>query len=320
MKKLFCLLLIAVFFTTVVTQVKAGPVIKVLGLNPVTILMGSVYTEPDKPVTAWNIFSGENITGKIVRTGLPLNTAVPGKYKVTYSVSGEGGNFAHKERVIIVVTPVIGKNPAKDSAPPVNSTLISKLSPESLGTVPLRKQIQVGFGFGLDFTGTSGLFDGSEIDPSNPYGFELSLQANIDNNWALEIIQSLYAMNDEFKFKGSSFGTETINSLTTVDAKWSPFVFQNWSPYVKTGLRFIGVENPYKIGGRIFPQTGTDAASFVIGMGVESRLEDDFSIDMDVQANFIDIATEVSPSKTIHETIDGRLSVRLIYGLPFQIF
>ena len=88
-----------------------------------TALVGSVYTDEYSggPVTAWNSFSGENITKKIAPVNLSGITKTPGRHVITYWVTGENGNSAHAERVVIVVTPTASKEVVKVSTPVATS-------------------------------------------------------------------------------------------------------------------------------------------------------------------------------------------------------
>jgi hypothetical protein len=92
------------------------PVITILGLNPVTVLQSTVYT--DAGATANDNVNG-NVTGSIVTTN-SVNTAVVGAYTVTYVVSDAQLNTSTSTRVVNVVavpdvTPpvitILGSNP-----------------------------------------------------------------------------------------------------------------------------------------------------------------------------------------------------------------
>ena len=94
-----------------------APVITVVGDNPVSIDEGDVYT--DAGATAEDSEDG-TLTASI-ETSNPVNTATPGEYTVTYSVTDSGGKTATVTRVVNVaattatnVAPVItlaGANP-----------------------------------------------------------------------------------------------------------------------------------------------------------------------------------------------------------------
>lgn len=66
------------------------PVIVLKGLNPMTIYVGQVYTEPG--ATATDNYDGD-ISSKVVITGT-VNTATPGANTLTYNVSDISGNAA----------------------------------------------------------------------------------------------------------------------------------------------------------------------------------------------------------------------------------
>jgi len=76
------------------------PVITLLGVTPVTIAQGSVYT--DAGATALDNVDG-NITANIVTVN-NVNTAVPGTYTVTYNVSDAAGNPATQVTRTVNVT------------------------------------------------------------------------------------------------------------------------------------------------------------------------------------------------------------------------
>ncbi len=86
------------------------PVISLLGSTPLTIEVGSTYT--DAGATADDNIDG-NITANIVTTST-VNAAVIGDYNVTYTVSDATGNAA---------TPVVRIVHVVDSTPPVISLL-----------------------------------------------------------------------------------------------------------------------------------------------------------------------------------------------------
>ena len=78
------------------------PVITLLGSNPVTVQVGSTYT--DAGATATDNIDG-NLTGKIVTVN-PVNTSVVGTYTITYDVKDTAGNAATQViRTVNVVNP-----------------------------------------------------------------------------------------------------------------------------------------------------------------------------------------------------------------------
>lgn len=74
------------------------PVITILGTNPITITLGSVYT--DAGATALDNLDGV-ITANIIVVN-NVNTAIAGTYSVVYSVSDLAGNSASATRSVIV--------------------------------------------------------------------------------------------------------------------------------------------------------------------------------------------------------------------------
>src|SRR3989338_7792255 len=75
-----------------------SPVITILGTNPLTVALGSVYT--DAGATALDNLDGD-ITSKIVVVN-NVNTAVAGTYSVVFSVSDLAGNSASATRSVTV--------------------------------------------------------------------------------------------------------------------------------------------------------------------------------------------------------------------------
>ena len=78
------------------------PVITILGNNPETVLLNSIYT--DAGATAWDNVDG-NLTSQIIVVN-GVNTAIAGTYTVNYSVSDSAGNSATATRnVNVTVSP-----------------------------------------------------------------------------------------------------------------------------------------------------------------------------------------------------------------------
>ncbi|MEK9165469.1 MAG: immunoglobulin-like domain-containing protein, partial [Patescibacteria group bacterium] len=84
------------------------PVITLLGDNPINLYIGDTYT--DAGATASDNYDGD-ITASIVTVGLPINTAFPGVYDITYNVSDAAGNAATEVirtvNVVDITTPII---------------------------------------------------------------------------------------------------------------------------------------------------------------------------------------------------------------------
>jgi len=95
--------------STVTITDQAVPVITLLGTTPLTVALGSVYT--DAGATALDNVDGV-ITANIVTVN-PVNTAVVGTYTVTYDVSDAAGNAAAQ------VTRTVNVAPAAELVPPV---------------------------------------------------------------------------------------------------------------------------------------------------------------------------------------------------------
>jgi hypothetical protein len=91
--------------TRTVNVLEAGvdttpPVITLLGTTPVTVTLGSIYT--DAGATAWDNIDG-NITANIVVVN-PVDTSTAGTYTVTYNVSDAAGNAATEVTRTVTVT------------------------------------------------------------------------------------------------------------------------------------------------------------------------------------------------------------------------
>lgn len=95
---------LTVHFSDVCGADTESPVITVLGDNPVSIEVDSIYE--DAGATAFDNCQGE-ISGDIM-TENPVNTSIPGLYTVTYTVSDSAGNAAEATRIVIVTVSADG--------------------------------------------------------------------------------------------------------------------------------------------------------------------------------------------------------------------
>ena len=84
-----------------------APVITILGNNPETVLLNSIYT--DAGATAWDNVDG-NLTSQIITVN-GVDTTIAGAYTVNYSVSDSAGNSATATRNVTVL-------PTSDINPP----------------------------------------------------------------------------------------------------------------------------------------------------------------------------------------------------------
>ena len=89
----------------------SAPTITLFGSNPVTVLQNATYT--DAGATAIDTLGG-NLTGSIITTGLPVDTATLGAKTVTYTVTDNLGNSASLTRTVNVV-----ETPVTDTTNPV---------------------------------------------------------------------------------------------------------------------------------------------------------------------------------------------------------
>jgi N-acetylneuraminic acid mutarotase len=86
---------------TVIVQDTTPPVITLLGANPLTNYVNTVFVDPG--ATATDIVSG-NLTSSILVTGAVI-TNVIGSYTLTYTVSDSSGNIATTNRTVVIETP-----------------------------------------------------------------------------------------------------------------------------------------------------------------------------------------------------------------------
>ena len=88
-----------------------GPEITVLGANPATVEVGSVYA--DGGAAAYDAGDGQN---KEVTSVIAVDTGVAGVYSVTYTATDNSGNVGTATRTVNVVAPA-NKPPTVTSAP-----------------------------------------------------------------------------------------------------------------------------------------------------------------------------------------------------------
>ncbi len=77
-----------------------APVITIVGENPATVIVGSVYEDAGATAT-------DNITPNltVLSSGLPIDTTTPATYMVQYSVNDQAGNQGTAARTVNVVAP-----------------------------------------------------------------------------------------------------------------------------------------------------------------------------------------------------------------------
>ncbi len=86
------------------------PVITLLSENPMELLLGSAYNEPD--ATAMDDVDGD-ISDQILIDASAVDTTVEGSYGVTYTVEDSDGNSATATRIVNVITNVNGNQPPR---------------------------------------------------------------------------------------------------------------------------------------------------------------------------------------------------------------
>jgi hypothetical protein len=87
------------------------PVIALKGANPLSLREGTPYVEPGYTVTDNR---DTDLQNKVEVTGGPVNTTVPGRDTLTYTVTDKAGNSASVKRIIVITT----SGPIEDKTPP----------------------------------------------------------------------------------------------------------------------------------------------------------------------------------------------------------
>ena len=111
---------------TVIVGDTTAPALSLLGANPLQWIAGTPFVDPG--ATASNSCAGD-LTGSIQVTGT-VNTAVPGSYTLTYSVTDPTGNSTTSKRTVLVVSaPSLGGFAESIvSNNPVTATVTAQLS------------------------------------------------------------------------------------------------------------------------------------------------------------------------------------------------
>ncbi|MCX6731473.1 MAG: DUF5011 domain-containing protein, partial [Candidatus Parcubacteria bacterium] len=101
-----------------------APVITLLGITPMTIEGGSIYT--DAGATALDNVDG-NVTLLIAVVGLPVNTSILGSHTITYDVSDSVGNPATQVTRTVNVVDIAAEAAAETAVVAYESAPISTL-------------------------------------------------------------------------------------------------------------------------------------------------------------------------------------------------
>ncbi len=227
-----------------------APLITLLGTDPVTIEVGSTYT--DAGATASDTGDG-NLTGSIVTLN-PVNSAVVGSYvhdgsdttrdSLTYRVSDLSGALSNAATVTVVINPpdpriviTAGQNfNISESAAP--GTLAGRV--QTTGDIPTGFAIvggNIGAVFRIDSQGRITVGNGSSLDYESLSGYTLTIEATAaqsshtarvairvsDANDTAPVIQS----NQVFTFNqrpqsGDAMGTVVASDADTVGG------LENW--------------------------------------------------------------------------------------------
>jgi Domain of unknown function (DUF5011)/Bacterial Ig-like domain (group 2) len=110
------------------------PVITVLGTNPLSLTLGTAYTEAGATCV-----DNKDPTCTVVTTGT-VNTAAAGSYTITYTATDAAGNESSKTRVVSVLAAPVLINPTLSFSMPTavnsyQSTYYQALTTNSTGSV-----------------------------------------------------------------------------------------------------------------------------------------------------------------------------------------
>jgi hypothetical protein len=147
---------------TVVPTDTVPPTITLIGSSTISILQGGVYV--DQGATAQDNIDG-NITAQI-RSVSTVNTAQPGNYFVSYSVSDSAGNSAFVSRLVVVITPALG-----DTVPPILN-IIGSSTVSLLVNTPYADAGAFAFD-AVDGNITSRIVSSSTVDVSTPGAYSV---------------------------------------------------------------------------------------------------------------------------------------------------
>ena len=104
-----------------IIQVKSAPVITLNGTDPLSILIGSTFTDPG--ATAIDAY-GVDITSDIVIAGDTVDTNTAGTYIITYNVSDDTGKAASEvTRTVIVAADIVAPVITLTGSDTINVTL-----------------------------------------------------------------------------------------------------------------------------------------------------------------------------------------------------
>ncbi len=120
--------------TVIVIPANQRPVITLIGLNPISVTIGSAYTDPG--ATAQDFEDGD-ITAHIVATST-VNTAVLGAYTVTYNVSDSDGLAAipvTRTVNVVPLAPTVTLNANPINVPYGQSTTLTWVSTDATSCI-----------------------------------------------------------------------------------------------------------------------------------------------------------------------------------------
>ena len=196
-----------------------APVITLLGTNPVTVQVGSTYT--DAGATATDNYSG-NLTSAIVTVN-PVNTAALGTYTVTYNVSDSSGNHAVQVtrtiKVVDTTVPVItllGTNPViiekggsyTDAGATATDNYDGNLTSAIVTVNPVNTAVVGAYTVTYNVTDSSGnhavqVTRTVHVEEADPRG-------TIDRVWTLFDATTL---EDKYKYSDYAYDTSNVNEI-----------------------------------------------------------------------------------------------------------
>ncbi|MCX6703224.1 MAG: DUF5011 domain-containing protein [Candidatus Zambryskibacteria bacterium] len=163
----------------VVTPANTAPKITLVGANPLSLVTGTLFTDPG--ATATDLEDG-NITNKIVVTGT-VATTTPGTYTLTYTVTDLGGLTASTTRQVVVTQAFI---------PPSSMCVL----PDTLGDTTIET---TGASFGSE-TGLLAVLAQSGISVASSTQYQTWHTNKASTTITLELVNGITGAGDVFGY------------------------------------------------------------------------------------------------------------------------
>ncbi len=227
------------------------PVITILGNNPATTTVGSVYT--DAGATATDNIDG-NITSNIISSST-VNTSATGTYSVFYTVTDGAGNIASSTRTVIVVATSTNSGGNNNNSGPVStggtvytgsgstgstggsfggtSTTSTSTSSSLIPTITLNGQSEVAVGLGANYidpgvTATDAV-DGNITSRVTTTGFVntniigtyfINYSVQNSRGYSITVTRTVYVVDPSSGFLATNFnnnnGGSNLNSNSSI--------------------------------------------------------------------------------------------------------